>query len=201
MISLSKLALIVFYLIADLYAVSILNDLGPNYDVVFYKFEQCDKRGKVDFLSNLKVGKLNRTHHIYTGIMDTGADVDNKLKVQVIAAVKSSSGRYSTLIDMKLKACDMVMTFGRDIFQSLADNCNETLVCPKKRTRCDLKDFIINFNFNNLPVMPYGDYRVEVILLKMLPYAMEEKISCLMVFGGVVKRQSNPRSKNKKNMN
>ncbi|XP_039294344.1 uncharacterized protein LOC120353692 [Nilaparvata lugens] len=197
MISLSKLALIVLYFIADLYALSILGDLGTNYDVVFHKFGQCDKRGKVDFLSNVKVGKLNRTHMIYSGTLDTGADVDDNLKVQAIAAIKSSNGRYSTVIDVKLKACDMVMTFGRDIFQTLADKCNETLQCPKKRTQCDLKNFIINFNLNNLPALPYGDYRLEAVVLKVLPYAIEERISCFRSFASIVKRQSILHSKNK----
>ncbi|XP_039294342.1 uncharacterized protein LOC120353690 isoform X2 [Nilaparvata lugens] len=176
---------------------SILNNLGTNFDIVFYNLGQCDKRGKVDFLSSFKVGKLNRTHLVYTGTLDLGVDIDDSVKIRAIAALKSPSGHYSTVIDVKLKACDMVRTFVLEIFQSVAEHCNITFACPIKRVRCDMKNYIIDMKVGNIPAIPYGDYRVEVTILKSLPYAIEETISCTRAFGAA-RPQSLLQSKSKK---
>ncbi|XP_039294341.1 uncharacterized protein LOC120353690 isoform X1 [Nilaparvata lugens] len=196
---LSKLiSLTVFYLIADVSGVSILNDLGVStYDVVIHNLGQCDKRGKLDFLSTLKIGKWNRTHLVYTGTLDLGVDIDDKVKIRAIAAIKGSTERYSTIIDVKLKACDMVRTFVLDVFKSIAEHCNTTFACPIKRVRCDMKNYIIDMKVGNIPAIPYGDYRVEVTILKSLPYAIEETISCTRAFGAA-RPQSLLQSKSKK---
>ncbi|XP_039299845.1 uncharacterized protein LOC120355482 [Nilaparvata lugens] len=189
MISLSKLSLIVLFFIAKVYAVKILEDVG-NYDLVFHRFEKCEKRGKYDFLSNLNIGKLNRTHLIYTGTVDTGVDVDDKLKIHVITAMKGSNGRYSTLIDIKLKACDLATIFFKDVVLLAAHHCNVSFVCPRERVQCHFKDFIVILKLNNMPGIPYGDYRVQFTILRSLPYAIEERISCIRMYGAVKEQSS-----------
>ncbi|XP_039291216.1 uncharacterized protein LOC111050391 [Nilaparvata lugens] len=52
---------------------------GP-YDLNFHHVSHCDKKGKIDALIPMKVSKLNRTHFVYSGRIDLGADADDNLK-------------------------------------------------------------------------------------------------------------------------
>ncbi|XP_039291810.1 uncharacterized protein LOC120353150 isoform X2 [Nilaparvata lugens] len=87
-----------------------------------------------------------------------------------------------------MNACDISRMLVLDMFISVFENCNQTSAylpfkCPMKRFRCDMKDYVLNMRFNNLPAVPYGDYRVEFTVLKIQPYAIEERLSCLRFFG------------------
>ncbi|XP_039299856.1 uncharacterized protein LOC120355486 [Nilaparvata lugens] len=143
-------------------------------------------------LSNFNVRKLNKTHLIYTGSVDSIVDVDDNLKVHGITAMKGSNGRYSTLIDIKLKACDVATIFFKDVVLSAAHYCNISFVCPRERVQCHFKDLIFNLKLNNMPGIPYGDYWVEFTALRTLPYALEERIACIRMYGAVKKQSSLP---------
>ncbi|XP_039283051.1 uncharacterized protein LOC120351108 [Nilaparvata lugens] len=56
---------------------------GP-YDIKFIHGTNCDKRGKINLFEPIKARKLNRTHYVYSGIIDIGAPVDDNLKVTII---------------------------------------------------------------------------------------------------------------------
>ncbi|XP_039282505.1 uncharacterized protein LOC120350979 [Nilaparvata lugens] len=102
---------------------------GP-YDIRFSYRSNCEKRGKINLFEPIKARKLNRTHFVYSGIIDIGAPADDNLKFT-----------------------------------------------------CVMKNWTVNYNFNNVPALPYGEYRVEGSFIKIHQYNRRELISCTRYYG------------------
>ncbi|XP_039291571.1 uncharacterized protein LOC120353079 [Nilaparvata lugens] len=157
---------------------------GP-YDLNFHHVSHCDKKGKIDALIPMKVSKLNRTHFVYSGRIDLGADADDNLKVRVVAANKGTNGRYNNVIDIEMKVCEIVQKFGMKVIESVFEHCNISGECPLKRVTCEMKNWLVNYNIENIPALPYGEYRADASFMKIHQYNRKELISCTRVYGSV----------------
>ncbi|XP_039283052.1 uncharacterized protein LOC120351109 [Nilaparvata lugens] len=105
---------------------------GP-YEVRFSHLTYCEKKGSIEALRPMKANKFNRTHFVYSGIIDSGVDMDDSVKVRVVASSKGANDRYNSIIDIEMKACDIVKKYGMSITKSIMDHCNLTVQCPIKR--------------------------------------------------------------------
>ncbi|XP_039282498.1 uncharacterized protein LOC120350976 [Nilaparvata lugens] len=155
---------------------------GP-YDIRFSYGSNCDKRGKINLFEPIKARKLNRTHFVYSGIFDVGAPMDDNLKVRVVASNKGTNGRYNNVVDIEMKACEMARKFGMEIIASILDHCNGTFYCPRERFTCVMKNWTVNYNINNVPALPYGEYRLEASIIKVHQNYRRELISCTRIYG------------------
>ncbi|XP_039282497.1 uncharacterized protein LOC120350975 [Nilaparvata lugens] len=169
---------------------------GP-YDIRLSYASNCDKRGKINLFEPMKVRKLNRTHFVYSGILDTGAPIDDNLKVRIVSSNKGTNGRYNNVIDIEMKACEMARKFGMEIIASIFDHCNQTLqfYCPMERFTCVMKNWTVNYNFNNVPALPYGEYRLEASAIRMHENNRRELISCTRMYGLVTPIIPKPQKK------
>ncbi|XP_039282500.1 uncharacterized protein LOC120350977 [Nilaparvata lugens] len=82
-----------------------------------------------------------------------------------------------------MKACEMARKFGMEINTSVLNHCNQTFYCPRERFTCVMKNWTVNYNFNNVPALPYGEYRLEMSFIKMHQYNRKELISCTRYYG------------------
>ncbi|RZF44978.1 hypothetical protein LSTR_LSTR001939 [Laodelphax striatellus] len=207
---------------------------GP-YDVAFGHITYCEKNGSFDVIRPMRARKFNRTHFVYSGFVDTGVNLDDSLKVKIVASNRGTNGRYNNVIDIEMKFCEIAKKFGMEIIKSISNHCNWTLVCPTERgpydlvmTRisdcdkkgphsflsnskvgkfnrthlvyngildfgtdlddnvkliCDMKDWLVEYNLRNIPALPYGDYRCDIIVYKIHPYKRQELLSCLRTYG------------------
>ncbi|XP_039297316.1 uncharacterized protein LOC120354351 [Nilaparvata lugens] len=173
-----------------------------DYDLRLDHIDYCDRNVKQRFLSNMRVEKLNRTHFTYSGFVDTLVDIDENTKVRAHVLLKQTNGRFSTVIDVKYKACDILSTFTLEIMESVFEHCNTTFECPMKRWTCEMKKWIVNVNFQNIPALPYGDYRLDWYGLRRLSLAKEETLFCIRIYGSVhPKYKHRPQGNISKNYN
>ncbi|XP_039282496.1 uncharacterized protein LOC111058111 [Nilaparvata lugens] len=181
---------------------SLYEEVAGPYDLALTRISECDKKGPHSLLSNVKVGKFNRSHLVYNGVLDFGTDLDDTIQVRVLASNKGTNGRYNNVIDAQYKICDLVRTFAMDIFLSVYDHCNQTYMCPTKRLNCEMKNWVVDYNLRNIPALPYGDYRCDIIILKIQQFKKPELFSCLRTHGTVTPKMeiqptTNQRAKKK----
>ncbi|XP_039283269.1 uncharacterized protein LOC120351143 [Nilaparvata lugens] len=163
---------------------------GP-YDVALKHVTNCDRRGSVSFFELMKVRKLNRTHFVCNGLLTIAVDLDDDAKLRGVAAIKGTNGRYNNVIDVELKACDFILKFGKNIVESLIENCDSTYVCPMKRNTCELKNWTISHDFIDIPALPYGEYRLDLSLLEVLQDNKKQLISCVRFYGTITPKNLN----------
>ncbi|XP_039283361.1 uncharacterized protein LOC120351162 [Nilaparvata lugens] len=179
-----------FYLCLLVIGVSALwEEIAGPYDVSLSHMTHCDKRGPVSFLEPLKARKLNRTHLVCSGIFTVAVDLDKNVKFKIVAANKGTNGRYNNVVDIELEACDFIYNFGRNIVKSIDKHCNITYECPHKKFTCEMKNWVVNYDFVNVPALPYGEYRLDGSLLKLDQYNRRELISCARFYGFVTPKK------------
>ncbi|XP_039282503.1 uncharacterized protein LOC120350978 isoform X2 [Nilaparvata lugens] len=169
---------------------------GP-FDLTFSHLGECEKKGPYNLFQSMKFSKINRTHHIYTGLLDTGVDLDETVKVRMVASNKGTNGRYNNVVDIQYKVCELLRTFGMAIVNSICEHCNHTFECPCKRFTCEMNKWVFVYDFEKVPALPYGEYRLDVIAFKLSKRLKKEMISCTRFYGvATPKRPKSPKYKN-----
>ncbi|XP_075235745.1 uncharacterized protein LOC142332927 isoform X2 [Lycorma delicatula] len=142
--------------------------LGP-YDVLFKNVTECKNMGKRSITYGTEIQKINKTYYLYTNNVTLNIEVTNNLPVRVIAKSKTKESRkWSGVVDVTGKICDMIETFVKDIITELFLAGGVEYKCPIKKGTYQIKNFVINFNrVTNVPVLPYGELTVEIIIYSL----------------------------------
>ncbi|RZF44980.1 hypothetical protein LSTR_LSTR001941 [Laodelphax striatellus] len=151
----SLVTLIIFLGFATFDCFALWEEIAGPYDITFSHLGECEKKGPINLFQNMKFGKINRTHFSYTGLLDVGVDADDSVKVRVVASNKGTNGRYNNVLDIQYKFT------------------------------CEMKNWVLIYDFHNIPALPYGDYRVDTSIFKMRQYNRKELISCTRFYGVV----------------
>ncbi|RZF44979.1 hypothetical protein LSTR_LSTR001940 [Laodelphax striatellus] len=186
----------IFLCLLALQAAALWEEIAGPYNIALRHLSQCDKSGSANVLEPMKARKYNRTHFAYTGLINVAVGFDDNSNIRILASNKGTNGRYNNVIDFEMKSCDIIRKFGRIPAMSVYKHCNRTFKCPDKSFTCKLDNWIMDYSLQNIPALPYGEYKLDLLLIKIKPFGKRELISCVRFHGIITPKIQNPSSIN-----
>lgn len=172
-------------LILTLYVYLTSSNFAGKYYMTFRGMEKCPNPEEYSTQLATKVRKFNRTHFAYKTDLNMTYGVDDSMSVNFNVAKKGNGGFKDNFYFAQYeKVCTVGHKLAPHILARMAKFLKRDNACPLPPGKYNGTDYMIPVRYTNedFPVAPYGQFRVQAIVVKHYEDGREEKLFCVRIF-------------------